>query len=324
MKVLVTGARGLLGSAVAREVLMRGHDCVVVQRNPCGVRGVTEFLDDLCQPQLANQWISGVDCVIHLAAKVSVTGSTKDFQRINVDATANLLDLSRAEGVSRFVFASSPSVAHTGQPLIGVGADPADPQNTHGNYSTTKAIAEQIVLGADGPALSTVALRPHLVWGPGDTQLIGRIVNRARSNRLFLIDGGRALIDTCYVSNAATAFVQAAERTPRAAGKALMVTNGEPRTVKETLQRICRAAGAPLPTRSIPRSVAMLAGSAVERVWGNRESDPPITSFLVDQLSTAHWFDISETKTLLDWEPDISIDEGFQLLSDSYINLNMN
>ena len=318
MKVLITGARGLLGSAVAREVIGRGHACVVVQRNPCGVQGVTEFLDDLTDPQYSRQWIEGVDAVIHLAAKVSVTGTESDFQRINVDATSNLIQIAQAEGVGRFVFASSPSVAHTGSPLIGVGAEPADPQHARGYYSKTKALAEQIVLDANGPTFATVALRPHLVWGPGDTQLIGRIVQRARSNRLFLIDGGNSLIDTCYVSNAASAFVQAVEHAHRASGKVLMVTNGEPRTVKETLQRICLAAGVPLPTRSVPHSVALLAGSVLERVWGNRVSDPPLTSFLVEQLSTAHWFAIAETKELLDWEPTVSIDEGFRLLRESY------
>lgn len=320
MKILITGARGLLGSAVAQEVVRRGHECVVVQRNPCGVSGVTEYLDDLSDPKHSEKWIQGVDSVIHLAAKVSVTGSESDFYRTNVEATRNLLEISQSEGVRRFIFASSPSVAHTGKPLIGVGALPADPQHAHGYYSKTKGLAEQLVVAANGPLFATVSLRPHLVWGPGDTQLIGRIVQRARSNRLFLIDGGQALIDTCYVSNAATAFAQAVERAEQASGKVLMVTNGEPRTVKETLQRICLAAGVPLPTRSIPRSLAMFAGTAIEKVWGNRESDPPLTSFLVEQLSTAHWFDISETMRLLDWEPRVSIDEGFRLLHKSFFN----
>ncbi len=318
MKILITGARGLLGSAVAQEVVRRGHECAVVQRNSCGVSGVTEYLDDISDPQHSKEWIQGVDSVIHLAAKVSVTGSEQDFYRTNVEATRTLLEISQAAGVRQFVFASSPSVAHTGKPLIGVGALPADPQHAHGYYSKTKGLAEQLVLAANGPEFATVCLRPHLVWGPGDTQLIGRIVQRAQSNRLFLIDGGQALIDTCYVSNAATAFAQAVEYADKAAGKVLMVTNGEPRTVKETLQRICLAAGVPLPTRSVPRSLAMFAGTAIEKVWGNRESDPPLTSFLVEQLSTAHWFDISESKSLLNWEPHVSIDEGFQLLGESY------
>lgn len=318
MKVLVTGARGLLGSAVAREIISRGHECVVVQRQPSGVVGAIEYLDDLTNPLEADSWIRGVDAVIHLAAKVGVTGSEQDFFRINVEATSNLIALARENGVRNFVFASSPSVAHSGRPLVGVGAQPADPHHARGYYSQTKGWAEQAVLAANSPDFVTVALRPHLVWGPGDTQLIGRIVDRARSHRLFLIAGGQALIDSCYVDNAATAFAQAVERAALAAGKVLMVSNGEPRTVKEILERICIAAKAPLPTRSVPRSLAMLAGSGIERVWGNRDSDPPLTSFLVEQLSTAHWFDISETQKILDWYPTISLDQGFEILARSY------
>lgn len=315
MRMLVTGSRGLLGSAVARQVIARGHECVVVQRNPSGIDGATEFLDDLTNPRLSDQWITGVDAVIHLAAKVGIAGSHAEFESANVNATRDLLSLAKSHGIRNFVFASSPSVAHTGKPLVGVGATPAQPLQVRGFYSQTKAIAEIDVLAAGDHGFHTTALRPHLVWGPGDTQLIGRIVDRARAGRLFLIGGGEALIDTCYVDNAATAFVLAAERTAEVAGRALMVTNGEPRTVKETLQRICQAAGVPEPTRSVPIRSAMMAGAVIERLWARRDSEPPLTTFLVEQLSTAHWFDISETKETLEWSPIVSLDEGFTQLA---------
>lgn len=315
MRMLVTGSRGLLGSAVARQVIARGHECIVVQRNSSQIEGATEFLDDLTNPQHPEEWISGVDAVIHLAAKVGIVGSRAEFEAANVNATSELLSLAKSHGVRNFVFASSPSVAHSGTPLVGVGATPAQPQRVRGLYSQTKALAEIDVLAAGDQSFHTTALRPHLVWGPGDTQLIGRIVDRARAGRLFLIGGGEALIDTCYVDNAASAFVLAAERTAEVTGKALMVTNGEPRTVKETLQRICRAAAVPEPTRSVPVRSAMLAGAVIERLWERRDSEPPLTTFLVEQLSTAHWFDISETKDMLDWSPTISLDQGFSHLS---------
>ncbi len=315
MKVLVTGARGLLGSAVARAVISRGHECIVVQRNPAGIDGAIEFLDDITNPIHSRMWMKGVDAVIHLAAKVGVTGPESSFVATNVRATVNLMQLSRESGVTRFIFASSPSVAHTGKSLVGVGALPAEPDRVRGFYSQTKANAEIAVLSENSAAFTTVALRPHLVWGPGDTQLIGRIVARARAHRLFLIGNGMALVDTTYVDNAADAFIKAVDNAPAAAGKALMVTNGEPRTVKETFDRICTAARVPLPTRSVPYGIAKLAGSVIEKAWGEREQDPPITSFLVEQLATAHWFDISETRNVLKWEPVISLDQGFENLA---------
>ena len=314
----MTGARGLLGSAVARAVISRGYECVVVQRNPAGIIGATEFLDDITAPKYSRSWLEGIDAVIHLAAKVGVTGSESSFIATNVTSTVNLLQLSRESGVTRFVFASSPSVAHTGKSLVGVGATPAEPRSVRGFYSQTKASAEIEVLRQNSPTFSTVALRPHLVWGPGDTQLIGRIVARARAHRLFLIGNGMALVDTTYVDNAAEAFVQAVDHAPAASGKALMVTNGEPRTVKETFERICSAAQAPLPRITVPFGIAKLVGSGIEKAWGDRETDPPITSFLVEQLATAHWFDIRETRKILQWEPKVSLDEGFVNLANHY------
>lgn len=318
VKVLVTGGRGLLGSSVVHEVLKAGHECVVVQRNPSGVTGAREFLDDLTAPKNSDQWLAGVDAVIHLAAKVGIVGSYQDFFDANVAATQMLMDAAKRHGVNKFIYASSPSVAHTGSALIGAGAGPAEPTRVRGSYSQTKARAELAVLAANTPSFSTLALRPHLVWGPGDTQLIERIVARARAGRLFYIDGGFALIDSTYVSNAAQAFACSLTASPEAFGLAHMVTNGEPRTVRETLIRITHAAGVPAPVRSVSFHIAMAAGRAAEFAWRNRSSEPPLTSFLVEQLATAHWFDIEQTKKLLNWSPKISLDEGFVELAQWY------
>ncbi len=318
MKVLITGGRGLLGSSVVQEILKAGHECVVVQRNPSGITGAREFLDDLTAPRSTDQWLAGVDVVVHLAAKVGIVGSYQEFFDANVAATQMLLDAAKRHGVKKFIYASSPSVAHTGSALIGAGVQPAEPTRVRGSYSQTKALAEVDVLAANTPSFSTLALRPHLVWGPGDTQLIERIVERARSGRLFYIDGGYALIDTTYVSNAAQAFACSLTASPEAFGRAHMVTNGEPRTVRETLSRITQAAGVAAPSRSVSFHLAMAAGRAAEFAWRNRTTEPPLTSFLVEQLATAHWFDIEQTKKLLNWSPTISLDEGFLELSNWY------
>jgi len=298
-----------------------GHECVVVQRNPSGIAGAREFLDDLTAPRNLDQWLAEVDAVVHLAAKVGIVGSYQEFYEANVKATQMLLESAKQHGVKRFIYASSPSVAHTGSALIGAGAQPARPASVRGAYSKTKALAELDVLAANTSSFSTVALRPHLVWGPGDTQLIERIVERARSGRLFYIDGGYALIDTTYVTNAGQAFACSLNASPEAFGKPHMVTNGEPRTVRETLMRITEAAGVPGPSRSVSFRIAMAAGRAAEFAWRNRTSEPPLTSFLVEQLATAHWFDIEQTKKLLNWSPTISIDEGFAQLRNWYSRL---
>jgi nucleoside-diphosphate-sugar epimerase len=163
-----------------------------------------------------------------------------------------------------------------------------------------------------------LAVRPHLVWGPGDTQLVQRIVDRARAGRLPLIGTGAALIDTTYVDNAAAAVVAAVDACGPVHGEALVVSNGEPRPVAEVLARLCRAAGVRGPRGRVPFGAAYLVGAAVEGVWAatRRRPVPPLTRFLAEQLATAHWFDQRRTRTALRWRPEVRLDEGFARLGD--------
>lgn len=314
MKVLVTGASGFLGQATAAAVRDAGHEVRTFQRRPSGVAGVQDVAGTMTDDAALARAVDGVEAVVHLAAKVSLAGDPADFARVNVDGTRSLLRAARAAGVARFVFVSSPSVAHTGSSLVGADAGPAEPSRARGDYARTKAAAELLALDADAPDFAVVAVRPHLVWGPGDTQLVGRIVERARAGRLPLLDSGAALIDTLYVDNAATAMVAALERVTDDGvhGNAYVVTNGEPRPVAHLLAGICTASGVRPPQWHVPAAVARAAGSVVEAVWRVRpgEDEPPMTRFLAEQLSTAHWFDQRRTRRDLQWTPSVSIDEG--------------
>ena len=319
MIVLVTGASGFLGQATAAAVRDAGHEVRTFQRRPSGVSGVSDVLGSMTDPGALRRALDGVEAVVHLAAKVSLAGDPADFVRVNVDGTRALVDAARQTGVRRFVFVSSPSVAHTGSSLVGAGAGPAEPARARGDYARTKAGAELVALGADAPDFAVVAVRPHLVWGPGDTQLVGRIVDRARTGRLPLLDSGAALIDTLYVDNAASAMVAALDHAADDGvhGNAYVVTNGEPRPVAELLAGICTASGVPAPRLHVPAGVARAAGSLVEAVWRVRpgQDEPPMTRFLAEQLSTAHWFDQRRTRRDLQWAPAVSIDEGLARLA---------
>lgn len=317
MIVLVTGASGFLGRAVAADLVAAGHDVRTLQRRASGVDGVRDIRGQVTDRPLVEQAVEGVDAVAHLAAKVSLAGDPQEFHAVNVGGTRTVLEAARAAGTGRFVHVSSPSVAHTGAALAGVGADPASPAHARGEYARTKAEAELFALGFDDPSMPVVAVRPHLVWGPGDPQLVARIVARARAGRLPLIGGGTALVDSTYIDNAASAIVAALDRADAAHGRAFVVTNGEPRPVGELLAGMCLAAGVQPPTWSVPAWLARGAGSAVERVWAIRpgQDEPPMTRFLAEQLSTAHWFDQRETRRALGWAPTVTIAEGMRRLA---------
>ncbi|HEY5185621.1 MAG TPA: NAD-dependent epimerase/dehydratase family protein [Actinomycetes bacterium] len=319
MRVLVTGASGLLGGGVARALAERGDDVTVFQRRPSGLP-VREVLGDVTDADAVRGAAARVDAVVHLAARVSMTGAWALFEAANVRGTAHVVEAARGAGASRFVQVSSPSVAHAGRSLVGAPAGPADPEHARGPYARSKARAERLALAADAPGFAVVAVRPHLVWGPGDTQLVGPIVERARRGRLALVGGGTALIDTTYLDNAVAAIVAGLDRADDAHGQALVVSNGEPRTVRETVARICAAAGVPAPRRSVPFPVARAAGAAAEAAWRllRRTDEPPMTRFLAEQLATAHWFDQRRTREALGWQPTVSLDEGFERLASWY------
>ena len=320
MKVLVTGASGMLGGAIADALAARGDQVTVLQRRPAGLRH-REVLAAVVDAAAVRSAVAGHDAVVHLAAKVDIQGRYREFARVNITGTRNVVSACRRAGVARLVHVSTPAVAHHGTALVGAPAGPADPRSARGHYARSKAAAEWVALAADaapdGPA--TVVVRPHLVWGPGDTQLVGRIVARARAGRLPVVGSGAALIDTTYVSNAADALVAALDRCAEARGQALVVSNGEPRPVAELLAAICRAAGAAPPRRAVPRSVAVGAGAVVEALWAtpvaSRLGEPPMTRFLAEQLSTAHWFDQRRTREALRWTPRVSIAEGLAALA---------
>ena len=320
MIVLVTGASGLLGGAVAAAVRDAGHEVRTLQRRPSGVAGVTDLLGSVTDATTVAHAVAGVDAIVHLAAKVSLAGAPAEFENVNVGGTLRLLRAATDSTASRFVFVSSPSVAHAGASIVGDDALPADPLRARGDYARTKATAELMALAADSPELAVVAVRPHLVWGPGDTQLVARIVDRASRGRLPLLGHGAALIDTTYIDNAASAIAAALERAPEVHGNAYVVTNGEPRPVAELLAGMCAAAGVPAPRWSVPAGVARAAGSVIEAVWRVRPGvdEPPMTRFLAEQLSTAHWFDQRRTRADLQWTPAVSLDEGFERLAASY------
>lgn len=319
MRILLTGATGMMGRLTAAKLIARGDEVTVLQRRPATLPA-REVLGDITDLALVEKACTGQDVVLHLAAKVDAFGTWPEFERVNVGGTAAVLAGCRAAGVGRLVNVSSPSVAHAGDDLVGVGAQPADPDGARSHYSRSKAIAELAALAADGPDLAVLSIRPHLVWGPGDTQLVARIVDRARSGRLPLIGNGAALIDATYVDNAADALVAAVDACGRVRGEALVVSNGEPRPVGEVLRRICAAAGVRGPRGRVPAGLATAAGASIERLWatGRPAGEPPLTRFLAEQLSTAHWFDQRRTREALRWTPAVGMDEGFRRLAASY------
>ncbi len=324
MRVLVTGGSGLLGRRTIAALAARGHEVVALQRRASTELDCAQALADVTDAAAVAAAATGCDAIVHGAARVGVVGSRAEFRHVNVGGTEAVVAACREVGVPRLVVVSSPSVGYESAATMGEGARaPIVRRRDRSWYSESKAEAEVLALAANGQDLAVTAIRPHAIWGPGDTQLIGRIVERARAGRLFVVAGGTALIDTTYVDNAADALVAATEQLDSGhplAGRAFVVSNGEPLPVRVLLEWICEAAGVPGPRRDVPLPVARALSGLAERIWARSRpgDEPPATRFLVDQLALAHWFDPRPFRDATGWRPAVSVAEGMRRLAASF------
>lgn len=324
-RALVTGGGGFLGSYICRDLRARGVEVVALQRGAypaLEATGVTTVRGDLASPESVTRAAEGCDTVFHVAAKAGVWGSYESYRVANVVGTENVLAACAAQGVARLIYTSTPSVVHGGEDVAGV--DESAPYATEflTAYPATKAEAERMVLAQHGAALATVALRPHLIWGPGDNHLVPRIIARHREGRLRFVGDGSNVIDGVYVENAAAAHLLAAECLERGGacgGKAYFITNGEPMPLRDLVNGIVAAAGLPPVRRTIAPSVAYAVGAILELLYSllRRQDEPLMTRFVAKQLSTDHWYDIGASARDFGYRPAISTQEGLRRLAEA-------
>jgi nucleoside-diphosphate-sugar epimerase len=319
---LVTGGGGFLGGAIVKRLLARGERVHTFQRNSypeLAESGATNHQGDLTDLGAVDRAMRGCDVVFHAAAKVGVWGRYRDFFAANVEGTRHVIEACRRNRVRRLVYSSSPSVVFDGRGGHGIDESAPYPKRYLSPYPKTKALAERLVLAANDDELATVSLRPHLIWGPGDRHLVPRIVHRARTGKLRLVGTGENLVDVVYIDNAVEAHILAADAlAPEAAcaGRAYFISNGEPRRLGELINQILAAACVPPVRRSISPHLAYVVGAILETVHAafRIEAEPLITRFMVRELATSHWFDLTAARRDLGYEPAISIDEGLRRL----------
>jgi nucleoside-diphosphate-sugar epimerase len=324
MRALVTGGGGFLGGAIVRRLLSRGHEVAVLARGayPELERlGVACVRGDVADAAAVRRAVEGRDCVFHVAAKVGLWGRPEDYYRANVTGTLNIVNACQDLGARRLVFTGSPSVVFDGGDVAGWDESAPYPKRFDSEYSRTKALAEELALSASGPKLSVVSLRPHLVWGPGDNHIIRRLIAQAKAGKLRRIAGYDRPVDTTYIDDAAEAHLLAAarlEEEPGVSGRAYFISQGDARPLWSIINGMLGAAGLPPVEREIPLPAARAAACAYEAAWKllRKEGEPPLTRFLVSQLSTAHWFDISAAKRDLGYAPSVTIEQGMARLKD--------
>jgi nucleoside-diphosphate-sugar epimerase len=319
-KVMVTGGGGFIGKALVRELVGRGVETLALGRNPypeLAAMGVRCLQGDICDPAFLNQALAGCDTVFHVAAKAGIWGPKREYEAINVVGTANVVAACRNNRVARLVHTSTPSVVFAGHSLE--GADESAPYASRPlcHYAATKIRAEQAVLRANAGDLRTAAIRPHLVWGPGDRQLIPRLLERGRAGALKIVGVGANRVDIAYIDNVAHAHILAAENletSGSAAGQAFFIGQDQPVVLWAWINELFARMDIPPVTSAVPFPLAYAVGGAMEAAYAalGKSEEPRMTRFLAHQLAQSHWFSHNKAKNLL----------GYRQLVDTEIGLN--
>ncbi len=322
MRVLVTGGGGFLGRAIVAELVARGHEVASASRarHPeLEARGVRTFQVDLSDAAALDAATAGQHAVIHAAALTGVWGPRSAYLRTNLEGTRNVLAATRRQGIPRLVYTSSPSVCFDGLDHVRAGSDLAYATRFLCAYPESKALAERTVLEASGRELATCALRPHLVFGPGDPHLVPRLVERARARRLFVVGSGANEVSLTYVENAARAHadaLEALEPNARHAGRAYFIAQKEPVDLWAWIGELLGRLGLPAPRRRVPLRVAYGAGASLELLWRclRLRGEPPLTRFVALELARSHSYDLTSAERDFGYRERVGMAEATERL----------
>lgn len=321
-RALVTGGGGFVGLHIVKQLCAADIDCIVLGRNrypeaeslggrcvPCDIRDATAV----------KQAITAVDTVFHVAALAGIWGKWQDYYEINVRGTENVIVACEENGVQNLIYTSTPSVVFNGDDIVEGNESLPYGKKVLCNYAKSKIIAEKMVLASNTNTLKTCAIRPHLVWGPGDPHLIPRLLERGRKGELKKVGNCNNLVDISYVENVATAHLLAAqnlETTASAAGNAYFVSQGEPVNLWDWVDELFAAFEVPAVTKRVPFGVAYSAGAILEGLHSifAPAKEPKMTRFLAEQLAKSHYFSIDNAKHDLGYKVEISTREGMRRL----------
>ena len=315
MQFFVTGGSGFLGRHLVTRLVAEGHRVLALARSDeaaeaveaAGARPVRGALCDA--PSLAEQ-VRGTEVVVHAAADTRQWGRPGALHADNVEGTQAVIALAVAAGAARLVHVSTEAVLAGGRPLRFADESAPYPSRHSGEYARTKAVAEQLVLAADGHELRTVSVRPRLIWGPGDSTFAPAVLDAMRSGRWAWVSNGDYLTSTCHVRNAVEGIVLAA--TVEQAQGTYFLTDGPPVPFREFVTDVASAYGVEPPARSVPYAVARTMAGVVDRGWRTLHlpGEPAVSEGAIALVGHEMTVNDARARSELGYRPVVGIADG--------------
>ena len=332
MNILIIGGGGFLGRSLARSLLKRGDHISILGRNlysglDDSIKCIKADIRD--RPSLIAA-LKDQEIVFHVASIPGIWGEYKEFYSTDVTGTENIIVACYKNNVKKLIYTSSPSVVFNQLDIENADEQTPYPSKYICHYSKTKAIAEKMVLSANGTSgLATVCIRPHLIWGPGDPHLIPRIIARAKKGKLVRVGSGKNLVDMIYIDNAVEAHLKACDKLSLdspVAGKCYFVSDGHPVILWEWVENLLSELKLPAITKSVSFLYAVVFGGILEGIYKifGIKNEPPMTRFLAAQLAKSQYFNISRAVNDLGYKPVVTQKEGMKRLFNYYHSRQLN
>ncbi len=326
-KALITGGGGFVGKKIVTMLLDKGIECKVIGRNNYPEllqRGVECLVGDISDKDFVVSSCKEVDVVFHVAAKAGIWGKWQDYYATNVAGTRNVIDACLKNSIENLVYTSTPSVVFDGKDICGGDEGLPYAENFLCHYARSKVMAEKMLFtSVKNDHLNGCAIRPHLVYGPGDPHLVPRLLARGRKKKLKIVGTGENLVDVTYVDNVAHLHILAAKNlvtTGEARGQAYFIGDENPVNLWNWINTLFKKNEIPEISKKISAGVAYKTGFFFEYIYKKLglHQEPMMTrfvaGFVAEQLAKSHYFSHEKAKRDLGYTELVSAQEAMENL----------
>ena len=315
MRILVTGAGGFIGKALSLKLNREGYQVLGLARGDykeMREAGIEMIRADITNLDSIAPHFKNVDACFHVASKVAMWGRWQEFYQINVQGAMNVLTACLSNKVPRLIYTSTPSVVFGNQSIESGDEGLPYPSKYYSFYARSKALAEKYILKANNQGIKTLALRPHLVFGPGDKNLIPKLVELGSKGRLKIIGDGNNLVDVTYIENVVEAHRLALLKLMQGDpvdGLAYFIGQG-PVNLWSFINKVLHRFEISPVQKKTSFNIAYFMGGVLEKIFPN----PPMTRFIALQMSKSHYFSHERAEKLLGWHPKVSLADAIERL----------
>jgi nucleoside-diphosphate-sugar epimerase len=308
-RYLITGATGFVGGHFAQACVERGFSVRAIVRPESDITllnqlGVTVFRGELSDADVLNKALSGVQYVVHAAAKVGDWGPAEDYRTVNVYTFRRLLDACKSRQLERFIHLSSLGV-YAARHHYGTTEDEPLPAQHIDGYTQSKVESEQLALSYyRDHKVPVVVLRPGFIYGTRDRTVLPKMIQSLRKGEMKYIAKGRYALNCIYVGNLVDAIFLAAEK-PEATGKIFNLTDGEFVSKRTFIDAIADGMKIDRPNDSVPLWIARIMAHFMEKKARkkNKATAPKLTQARLKFLGLNLDYSIERARKELGYNP---------------------